>query len=266
MSVLTNTIPLSKIVKAAAIDLGEDFTKVEATFNHFAVRGFKKLSNEILRLGIIRVVLPMHRSLKTVKLPLDFKRESFIGIIDSNGRKHAFEPKGNITTEVREEACVDSCDQCNQALDICEKLQVTESRSNVLINNQTYENITYKYLESGTYYTIKKVWVYNTVLQQVEQLTTKEFITTFDMLECGCIAPTATNIDKIQTNCFDCYSACYSQKCGNDINGLGSYKIFEEQGIIQFERKIQYDKIYLPGYSRNLLPVDMGRVTFSREF
>jgi hypothetical protein len=30
--------------------------------------------------------------------------------------------------------------------------------------------------------------------------------------------------------------------------------------------QMQYDKIYLPGYSRNLLPVDMGRVTFSREF
>jgi hypothetical protein len=33
-------------------------------------------------------------------------------------------------------------------------------------------------------------------------------------------------------------------------------------GVLQ----IQYDKIYLPGYDRNLLPVDMGRVTFSREF
>jgi hypothetical protein len=30
--------------------------------------------------------------------------------------------------------------------------------------------------------------------------------------------------------------------------------------------QIQYDKIYLPSYSRNLLPVDMGRLTFSREF
>jgi hypothetical protein len=30
--------------------------------------------------------------------------------------------------------------------------------------------------------------------------------------------------------------------------------------------QMQYDKIYLPSYSRNLLPVDMGRLTFSREF
>jgi hypothetical protein len=30
--------------------------------------------------------------------------------------------------------------------------------------------------------------------------------------------------------------------------------------------QMQYDKVYLPSYSRNLLPVDMGRVVFSREF
>lgn len=246
MSVLNTTIPLSKIVKAAAIDLGEDFTKVEATFNHFAVRGFKKLSNEILRLGINRVILPIHQSLKTATLPLDFKKESFVGTIDANGNKYAFETKGNITTEVREEACIDKCEECNQALDICEKLEVVESKTSVVINNQTYENITYRYLEAGTYYVIKKQWVYNTVLQHVEQLTTKEFITDFDMLECGCIAPTAQNISKIETHCFDCYAACYSPCC-NDSN-LGTYRIFEDLGIIQFDRKIQYNKVYLEYY------------------
>lgn len=33
-------------------------------------------------------------------------------------------------------------------------------------------------------------------------------------------------------------------------------------GVLQ----LLYDKIYLPGYNRDLLPVDMGRLTFSREF
>ncbi len=42
--------------------------------------------------------------------------------------------------------------------------------------------------------------------------------------------------------------------------GLNVY--LKKIGVLQ----IQYDKIFLPGYSRNLLPVDMGRVTFSREF
>jgi hypothetical protein len=42
--------------------------------------------------------------------------------------------------------------------------------------------------------------------------------------------------------------------------GLNLY--FKKIGVLQ----MQYDKIYLPGYSRNLLPVDMGRLTFSREF
>lgn len=245
MSVLNNTIPLSKIVKAATIDLGEDFTKVEATFNHHAVRGFKKLSNELLRLGIKKIILPIHQSLKTVTLPLDFKSESFVGIIDSNGYKHAFENTPTITTEVEEEQCVDKCEKCHQALDICEKLEVTEERYNVEINNQTYENITYRYLEAGTYYVIKKLWIFNTVLQQAEKITTKEFITDFDMLECGCIAPSQENINKIQEHCFDCYSSCYTPCCYGDINGLGGYKIYEEKGIIQFDRRIQYDKIYL---------------------
>jgi hypothetical protein len=42
--------------------------------------------------------------------------------------------------------------------------------------------------------------------------------------------------------------------------GLNLY--LKKIGVLQ----MQYDKIYLPGYSRNLLPVDMGRITFSREF
>lgn len=33
-------------------------------------------------------------------------------------------------------------------------------------------------------------------------------------------------------------------------------------GVLQ----VQYDKMFLPGYNRNLLPVDIGRVTFSRQF
>ncbi len=42
--------------------------------------------------------------------------------------------------------------------------------------------------------------------------------------------------------------------------GLNLY--LKKIGTIQ----MQYDKIYLPGYNRNLLPVDMGRLVFSRAF
>jgi len=33
-------------------------------------------------------------------------------------------------------------------------------------------------------------------------------------------------------------------------------------GTIQFN----YDKVYLPSYNGNLLPVDLGRITYNREF
>lgn len=42
--------------------------------------------------------------------------------------------------------------------------------------------------------------------------------------------------------------------------GLNLY--LNKIGMLQ----LQYDKIYLPGYNRNLMPVDIGRMTFSREF
>jgi hypothetical protein len=38
--------------------------------------------------------------------------------------------------------------------------------------------------------------------------------------------------------------------------------VINKIGVLQ----AQYDKVFLPGFSRNLLPVDMGRVTFSRTF
>lgn len=241
-----NTIPLSKIVKAAAIDLGEDFTKVEATFNHHAVRGFKKLTREILRLPVERVILPIHRSLKTATLPLNFKRVVFVGGIDECGHMYPFEINSKITPHnVAEVSCVDKCKECNQALDICEKLEVTEEKKTVIINGQSYENITYKYLEGGSYYLVKKIWVFNSVTSTVEEITTKDFVTEFDMLKCGCIAPTTENIHKIETHCNECYCCCYAPCSIGDAHGATSYRIFEEQDMIQLDRKTPFEKVYI---------------------
>jgi len=56
----------------------------------------------------------------------------------------------------------------------------------------------------------------------------------------------------------------------SDVNGnqtlwggmAGLNLLLRGIGTIQ----VQYDKSYLPGYSRNLVPVSLGRVTFNRDF
>ena len=52
----------------------------------------------------------------------------------------------------------------------------------------------------------------------------------------------------------------HSETLWGGTAGLNLY--LKKFGTIQ----MQYDKIYLPGYNRNLMPVDMGRLVFSRVF
>ena len=59
----------------------------------------------------------------------------------------------------------------------------------------------------------------------------------------------------VKWNRFNCMETLWGGTAGLNL-------YLKKIGVLQ----VQYDKIYLPGYNRNLLPVDMGRLTFSREF
>jgi hypothetical protein len=244
-----NTVPIKSVVKAAAIDLGEDYLRVDTTFSHWAARGLKKLSREILRGGLKRELLNVHKNFKTVKLPIDFEKEAFVGFVDDCGHKHALFAKGYIAATLADEDCSDQCEKCNQDLDICEDLVTDDVVELVTFPNgpETYEKRISKFIENGKYLEVTTTPVWNMTTEEVEYNVSKKFITEFDMLECGCVAKTEENIAKIKDKCYDTYCKCYAP-CAETQGDLGGYKIFEEEGIIQFDKSFAFDKIYLEYY------------------
>lgn len=240
-----NTVPLSSAVKAAALDCGEDFTKVEATFSHWAVRILKDVNRKLLRMGGIRATIPVNANLKTATLPLGMIRVTFVGVIDDCGEKHSLLQNSNLVGYVEEIQCVEKCTECGQAEDICENLAVTEEFTTEVLTDSTgtytYTNTTTKILEGDKYYLIKKRWVLNIDKNLVQEIVTKEFITEFDMLRCGCPANTDDNLDKIKEHCSDCYSTCYSPcRKGVDVG----YRVIDD--TIHLESNY-YKKIYVEG-------------------
>lgn len=255
MQNLNDTVPLSAVVKAAAIRSYEDFTKVEATYNHFAVLVLDELSRQQLRLGGRNIILPIHQNTKTVPLPLDCKTITFIGIIDECGYKIPLQIKGKITDNPQQELCVEKCTECNEQKDVCEQLvTISNTSKSVIIDGGTYVNKVTKYLENGKYYLIKKTWAKNLTTNIISEITTTEYLTEFDINECGCIKGTQENIEKVKEHCYDCYCACYTPCRDSDLD-IGGYKISYSQKLIYFDKNIPYEKIYIE-YNGNLPIID----------
>lgn len=244
-NIYQNTIPLSVVTKAAALDTYEDYTKVEALFAHWAVRGLGELETQIFRSASQRGTFPVHHSFKTVAIPLGLKRLTFCGYVDEFGYKYPLELKGEIIGQVKQHLETDRCNKCNQDLDICEKLEVTETKSVIDLADSTgtnsYTNTVTTYSEGDNLVIINKQYVLNVDKNLVEVVTTKDLVF-LEKLDCGCIAPTVENINTIKNNCFSCYSTCYGdcRECNDDYGG---YRMLEE--VIQLDKNFPFDYVYL---------------------
>lgn len=142
MANLNDTIPLHKVVAAAMIDSYMDISQagVQQMYSHWCARGLEKLTNEVLKTGIVKVLLSVNKNTQTATLPLGFKEEVFVGEL-RNGLKYPIFLNSSITDEKGIETieCEDKCPKCNANKAICQDLQVTEDTVLVVINNSTYE-------------------------------------------------------------------------------------------------------------------------------
>jgi hypothetical protein len=258
-----STVPLSDAVKAMAMRTYEDYTKVKSTYSHFAALAWDEINRQYIGSKIEKSLLPVHQGLKTVSIPLGAKDVVFVGLIDDCGYKIPLTNKGKITSGVPVVSCEEKCTSCNQIKDICEQLVDFPLEETVVnIDGQDYVNTTKKYFENGVYFIKKIIWAKDYVSNTVKEVLATEFIENFDMLECGCIAPTETNIGKIKDNCYSCYCSCYAP-CRESEYDLGGYKVFKHQGIIQLEKNIGYDKIYVEW--RSGLPRVNGELVLPEE-
>lgn len=244
---LKRFVPINKVVSAAIVDTHEDIGKVEQVYSHWAARGVKKLDREVLHTTRRKVILTVNRSTNTATLPPDFDEETFVGII-AGGKKVPLRLRPELidTKNTEEIPCEDKCEKCNQNKAICDDLTITETASAVIINDVTYEQlVTKKMYPDGSYYLETRIPVWDVTAGEVIYTTTKQHIATIDLKPCGCIEETAENIQTIQCCCPEVYN-CYYAPCDDSCTvDYGGYKIFEETGIIQFDKIGKFTKVYI---------------------
>src|SRR6478736_1235610 len=80
------TVPLRKAVKAAAVDTGEDLSRVEEIYSSIGVRAVRLESHKTLRLNRRRVSIVVQNNI-IGHLPADFRELMSASLLDENGRK-----------------------------------------------------------------------------------------------------------------------------------------------------------------------------------
>lgn len=242
----THLIPLSKVVAASIVDTYSDIGNTELRFNFWAVREARKILRQSFNSGKQYATLIVNKNTNTATLPLDVRNLLFVGYI-YNGQKIPIILKTTLVNDkaVKDIPCDDACPRCNQSKSICNDLTVTESTEIVTVNGSNYTLTTIKKLyNNGNYYLEKNIPYFNTVTSTVEFTTTKEFITTLDLLPCGCLATTPENLAKVETFCPDVFG-CYYASCAPCDTSMGGYRVFEETGLIQLESRFKSDKLYI---------------------
>lgn len=245
--ILKKLTPMSRVVAASAIDVYEDIGKVQQLFFHWGARGLKKLQSETLKSGKRSALITINQNTRTASLPADFDSELFIGYI-KNGIKIPIPLKGNLinTDSITEIPCEDTCEKCGQNSTACNDLTVTESTELIVVNDALYEKTTIKKLyPDGNYYLEVTYPYWDMTNEVIAYATTKEYIATIDLKDCGCINPTVENIETIKANCYDCYCNHYAP-CSNICDrDAGGYNIFEEKGLIQFDFNFRHKQVYI---------------------
>ena len=152
---LKRTVPLTKVVAAAIIDLHEDLGRLQQIAMHHAARGLKKITTETLKTGLRKVTLAVNQNTKTATLPTDCDEVLFVGIINDCGFKVPLRVNTKIVDykNIEDIPCEDRCPKCNQDLQICEDLTVTEETTLVLVNGITAQQTVIKKLyPDGSFY------------------------------------------------------------------------------------------------------------------
>jgi len=234
---LKKLIPLSKVVNGAILDMYGDAGKDQQLAFYFAASEFKLMQEQTLKNGIRHALITVNQNTRTASLPPDFDEETFVGYI-KHGKKVPIPLHTNLinTNSITTIECEDTCAKCGQDSTICNDLTVTETTEVVVVGDTTATKTVIKKLyPDGGYYLETTYPYWNVEDSVVAYATTKEFIAAIDLLDCGCINPTLENIETIRTCCYDAY-CCHYTECSSvcDTNA-GGYKIFEQQGLIQFD-------------------------------
>lgn len=246
---LRTFIPVSNIVKQAILDMYGDYEKDQARFTNWAIRAIKKLTRETLKSPKRYAMLTINKNLNNAVLPCDFKEEIGVYLLNNCNEKVPLTINPRITQAalIQDIGCEAECEaKCGCfPKQLCDDIQTTQVVNQLRIGDTLYDQtVTTTLLPGGEYYVVTTTPVLNTVTSGIDYINTKEYLTTFDLAECGCIKPTAQNSARLEHLCFDAW-CCHCSECSGDTSTRGGYRIFEENSIIQFDGAMKCDKAYI---------------------
>lgn len=248
-------VPLNKLVRQAVMDTYGDYDRDQARFTAWAVRAFKKLVKQSIRSNRRFSILNVNKNLNNAFLPCDFKEEIVVAVLNDCGQKVYLTPNPHIANLRAEEIpCENECDKGCECYpkQLCVDLATTYTINKIRINDTDYDETVASTLQpTGEYYVVTTTPYLNVTGNGVDYVTRKEYITTFDVAECGCIEKTERNTCRLENLCFDAF-CCFCSGCATGDSYFGGYKIFEETNTIQFDRAMPYKKVYLEW--RGVLP------------
>lgn len=242
------TVPLTKVVGAAIIDLHEDLGRLQQIAMHHAARGLKKITRETLKTGLRKVTLTVSQNTRSATLPVDFDSEEGVYIIDERGFKVPLKVNNKLVDykNIEDVAPPELCPKCNQNKQICEDLTITEETTLVNVNGFTVQQTVIKKLyPDGSYYLETRIPVWDIQSSGIIYTTAKEFITALDLKDCGCLVESSANIEKVRCLCPDVWCN-YFAPCDNHCSvDYGGYRIFEDTGLIYFDKPHSFEKVYM---------------------
>lgn len=244
---LYNIIPISRAVKDAANDLGEDLASNEAVFTRWAVRALRDFDKRWLsHPETIQTTVPASG---IVEIPCNAKEISEVYVIDDCGDKLPLSLGVNMPN--RAKAVDECCSVCGQEKAKCEYFY-SETRTPVEAfldggddgagyyyggpiggsvdeGFEYFETITMRLLPTGQYIKEKRFPVYDPKLNTGYMRTEKMVIASTELLPCGCVKD-AGGI-KAELMADGSYSI---DECCTVCDVSPKYRDFLEDGYIEF--------------------------------
>lgn len=247
---IKNSVLLSDIVSAAALDLHMDFGTFERRGMSWGARAIQEWNNNIFRTGKRRAIIKVNKALNSATIDCDMVEVLFVGRIDKcTGEKIPFHINRklvdieNVETILEDVVCEAKCTGCLPKA-MCNDLQSTIVLRVVDIDGTNYnETKTTTLNPDGSYYVVTETPFYSNINSQVEYRTKKEEIAALDLESCGCIKNTEANVSQIKDCNFDCYCTYCSPVCG-EFENVG-YNIFPETNTIKFDSNFREDEFYM---------------------
>jgi len=226
---LKRTVPLTRVVGAAIIDLHENIGYLQQVATHHAARGLKKITRETLKTGLRKVTLTVSQNTKSANLPPDFDTEEGVYIINERGFKVPLKLNNKIVDykNIEDIEPPELCPKCNQNTQICEDLTITEETTLVVVNGFTVQQTVIKKLyPDGSYYLETRIPVWDIDSAGIIYTTAKEFITKLDLKDCGCLVESPANIEAIRCLCPDVWCNYFAPCDNHCMIDYGGYRIF----------------------------------------